>query len=217
MSKYNFFLLFAIIVLFSSCNSKEKILIETDYGNMVIELRDDTPKHRDNILKLAKEGFYDDLIFHRVIENFMIQGGDPDSKTAAPGQMLGSGGPGYTIDAEITGGLHIKGAVAAARRGDNGNPERKSSGSQFYIVQGVPITADNIDTQLSKSAKKMYTQDDKQAYIQAGAGYPALDSSYTVFGQVVEGLEVIDKIAAVKKGANDRPVQDIKMKVSVIK
>ena len=123
-----------------------KVVIHTDFGDMIIELSDSTPGHRDNFIKLANEGFYDSLLFHRVMEGFMIQGGDPDSKDALPGQRLGSGGPGYTIPAEMRADhLHVKGALAAARQGDSSNPTRASSGSQFYIVHGKTFTGEELD------------------------------------------------------------------------
>ncbi|GAB3201529.1 peptidyl-prolyl cis-trans isomerase B (cyclophilin B) [Pontibacter aydingkolensis] len=160
------------------------VTIETPQGEIKLVLFNDTPKHRDNFLKLAKEGFYDGTTFHRVIDGFMIQGGDPNTKDDNPNND-GSGNPGYTIPAEINPQhKHVRGAVAAARMGDQVNPERASSGSQFYIVE-------NHD------------------------GTPILDEAYTVFGQVVDGLDVVDKIAEVPKGGRDRPLSDIKMKVKV--
>lgn len=187
------------------------VLIETEYGDMKARLYNSTPQHRDNFIKLANEGFYDDLLFHRVMNGFMIQGGDPTSKGAPAGTALGMGGPGYEIDAEI-GALHMKGALAAAR---NNNPQKRSSGSQFYIVQGSPVTEAALD-QMGQRSNRAYTPEQKQLYVELG-GTPQLDFDYTVFGEVVEGYEVIDAIAAVPTDANDRPVQDVKMKVSVIK
>ncbi len=184
-------------------------LISTEYGDMKVKLYNTTPKHRDNFVKLAEEGFFDSLLFHRVIENFMIQGGDPDSKNAGPGQVLGAGGPGYTLPAEI-GALHYKGALAAARLPDRGNPERNSSGSQFYIVDGQPVTEQNL-----QNLGKNYTPEQQQRYLEVG-GAPVLDGDYTVFGEVVEGMEVIDKIAAVPTGKANRPTQDIRMTVKII-
>jgi peptidyl-prolyl cis-trans isomerase B (cyclophilin B) len=188
-------------------------LIETDYGNMKIALYDSTPKHKENFLKLAKEGFYDGTLFHRVINGFMIQGGDPDSKGAPANKALGAGGPGYTIDAEI-GAYHYKGTVAAARRGGPGNPEKKSSGSQFYIVQGKETNSAQLQ-QMAGSKGITYSAEDIAKYEELG-GTPFLDNDYTVFGEIVEGMEVIDKIANVKTLPGDRPVEDVKMKVSVI-
>lgn len=193
------------------------VQIETTYGNMLIELFDSTPKHRDNFIKLAEEGFYDSLLFHRVIDGFMIQGGDPDSKTAQSGQPLGMGGPSYQVDAEIIPSkhVHVKGALAAARTGDNVNPARKSSGSQFYIVQGRPANDGALDAMESRMGFK-YSPEQRKSYLEVG-GTPQLDGAYTVFGQVIEGLEVIDEIAKVKKDPRDRPIENVMMKVTVIK
>ena len=190
--------------------------LETEYGSMLIELFDATPKHRDNFTKLAEEGFYNDLLFHRVIEGFMIQGGDPDSKNANPGQALGSGGPGYQVPAEFVDNLtHIKGAIAAARTGDAVNPQKKSSGSQFYIVQGRPVTDEVLDG-IEAQRNFRYSKEQRKQYLELG-GTPFLDREYTVFGRVVKGLDVIDKIAAVTKDPRDRPREDLKMTVRVIK
>jgi len=189
--------LFAILSLFIivSCTAqsqKEKkvepikdpmqeVLIETTLGSITIALYNETPLHRDNFIKLVNENFYDGVLFHRIIQNFMIQTGDPDSKTAQPGQRLGVGGPGYTIPAEIVPTLyHKRGAVAAARQPDQVNPNRESSGSQFYIVDGPN-------------------------------GAPHLNGSYTIFGEVLKGFEVVDQIAAQPKDRADRPVEDIKI------
>lgn len=188
-------------------------LISTEYGDMKVKLYNTTPAHRDNFIKLANESFYDSLLFHRVIEGFMIQGGDPDSKGAAPNQMLGQGGPGYTLPAEI-GALHFKGALAAARLGDRQNPQRNSSGSQFYIVDGQPLTEENMQN-LEQNFGKDYTPEQRQRYLEVG-GSPVLDGEYTVFGEVVEGLDVIDKIAAVPTGQANRPVRDVRMTVKII-
>jgi peptidyl-prolyl cis-trans isomerase B (cyclophilin B) len=207
--------LFLIGLSFSSCKENVTMIeIITDYGTMKAKLFDTTPKHRDNMVKLAEEGFYNDLLFHRVIQGFMIQGGDPNSKNAGPNQRLGSGGPGYQIDAEI-GARHYKGTLAAARTGDSVNPERKSSGSQFYIVHGKSVSEDEINA-VERQFNRTYTPEEKQRYIAVG-GTPFLDDQYTVFGEVIEGLDVIDKIAAVQTAPGDRPVQDIKMTIRVIK
>jgi peptidylprolyl isomerase/peptidyl-prolyl cis-trans isomerase B (cyclophilin B) len=163
-----------------------KFVIHTDFGDMTGILYNETPLHRDNFVKLVKSGYYDGTLFHRVISDFMIQGGDPDSKTAKPGQALGMGGPGYTIPAEFNPNLtHKRGAVAAARTGGPSNPKKASSGSQFYIV-----------------------------HPEKGAHF--LDMDYTVFGEITEGLTVIDKIAAVAKGPSDRPVKDVKMTIKIV-
>ena len=206
-----------LTLLLTSCAKKERVKIETEFGDMVIELRDDTPQHKANFLKLVEEGFYNDLLFHRVMQRFMIQGGDPQSKDAPAGQQLGMGGPGYTVPAEFSGGVHMKGAVAAARLPDNQNPDKNSSGSQFYIVDGGPITEQNWNQAISRNqAKSSYTADEKQAYINAGAGAPFLDGEYTVFGRVVEGLEVIDKISALEVDRAKRPLEDVPMKASLV-
>ncbi len=189
--------------------------IETDYGNMTILLYDATPQHRDNFIKLAEDGFFNGLLFHRVMNGFMIQGGDPDSKNAQPGQRLGMGGPGYQVPAEFADTLiHLKGALAAARIGGPTNPEKKSSGSQFYIVQGKKMKARELDI-LEAQKNIRYSEAQRKQYIEQG-GTPQLDREYTVFGQVISGLEVIDKIAAVMTDANNRPKKDVKMQVKVI-
>lgn len=207
-----YFCFLALMAFVMSCAPKqEMLLIETDFGNMKVKLYDSTPGHRDNIKKLAKEGYYDGTLFHRVIPGFMIQGGDPDSKGASPTQRLGSGGPGYTTPAEI-GAYHFKGTLAAAR---TQNPEKNSSGSQFYIVQGKPTTAQQLQ---SMAAQKgiTYSPEDIARYEKHG-GAPFLDNEYTVFGEVIEGMEVIDKIAGTQIGNADRPVKDVTMKVKVVK
>lgn len=220
------FLLFFFAAL-TSCNAqspkkqnttpekKYYVLIETSYGNMTVELYNETPKHRDNFLKLVKEGFYDDLLFHRVINQFMIQGGDPNSRNAKPGQMLGDGTLGYTIPAEFVPGLiHKKGALAAARQADQVNPTKASSSCQFYIVQGNVWPAQQLQM-MARQMGRTLTQQQMEVYTTIG-GTPHLDGDYTVFGQVIEGLDVIDKIAAVACGQADRPLSDVKMKMSVI-
>lgn len=187
--------------------------LSTPLGSMVIELYNNTPLHRDNFVKLVEEEYYDGLLFHRVISGFMVQGGDPRSKNAKPNDQLGSGGPGYQVDAEIK-NFHIKGALAAARTGDSVNPKKKSSGSQFYIVQGQKQTdASLINMELSKGVS--YPPDVKKAYIENG-GTPQLDNEYTVFGQVIKGMEVIDKIAKTKTKRGDRPVEDVPMTIKII-
>lgn len=188
--------------------------IETPYGNMTIRLYNNTPQHRDNFVKLANEGFYDDLLFHRVIKGFMIQGGDPDSKGAPIEKQLGQGGPGYTVPAEIKpGNWHFKGALAAARLGDQMNPQRNSSGSQFYVVHGNgPVQ----DAQLAGfDSRNSYSEAAKAQYREVG-GTPGLDAMYTVFGMVVDGMEVIDAIAEAETQPGDRPVEDVKMKVRIL-
>ncbi len=210
-----FFISLLFLFLFSSCNSgPRKALIETNFGNIVVELFDSTPQHRDNFIKLVKQGFYDSLLFHRIINDFMIQGGDPDSKNAPLSKRLGAGGPGYTIPAEI-GALHYRGALAAARKGGPANPEKRSSGSQFYIVQGKKnLTREDIE-KASKYTNMNYTQEQIDKYLKNG-GYPFLDNNYTVFGKVIEGMDVVDKIAKTKTSLYDRPAEDIIMKISLL-
>ncbi len=266
------FSIIAFALFAMSCDKSSDVdydvLIKTEYGDMKIKLYDETPKHKENFLKLAKEGFYNDLLFHRVMKEFMIQGGDPESKNAPADKMLGNGGPGYTIDAEFNPKFfHKKGALAAARQGDRVNPEKKSSGSQFYIVQGKTYTdkeLENLEMQINQGLKQkmvgeyirnnaevlaqfsemqkegafekmdsvaaeieakliaegkapaLFTLSDsiKQVYKTVG-GTPFLDNEYTVFGEVVEGLNVIDSIANVKVNGANRPLKDIKMTVEV--
>ncbi|MEY3050703.1 MAG: hypothetical protein RLY31_488 [Bacteroidota bacterium] len=192
--------------------SETFVRIQTDLGDIKIKLYDSTPLHKENFIKLVESGFFNGTLFHRVIPGFMIQGGDPDSKTAQPGQALGKGGPGYTIPAEI-GAKHFRGALAAARQPDEVNPERQSSGCQFYIVQGGPVPAAQFD-QFALNAGYHYTPEERDYYIQYG-GTPQLDFQYTVFGQVVEGLEVVDAIAYQPRDQRDRPASDIKMSVKI--
>ena len=241
------------------------ITIKTNYGEMVVILSDETPKHKANFIKLAKEHYFDSLLFHRVISGFMIQGGDPNSKKAKPGEALGNGGPGYLIDGEFSPKLfHKKGALAAAR---TNNPEKASSGSQFYIIQGKVLTGSaaeelKIDqpklrqalqqflakperASLRDSLSKLYSTTTREAFnkkvfslvpqieketgtkltkdvspemIKAYTtigGTPHLDGDYTVFGEIIKGLDVLDKIADVKKDGADRPLEDVRMFVSV--
>lgn len=193
----------------------QKAVISTDYGDITIILYDETPIHRDNFIKLASDGFFDGTLFHRVIKDFMIQGGDPDSRSAAPNQPLGRGGPGYTLPAEFSPEfIHKKGALAAARQGDQMNPERQSSGSQFYIVQGKKVTPAELNTHASRTGA-IYTTEQIKIYEEIG-GTPFLDNQYTLFGEVIEGLDVIDQIANVQTGGGNRPVQDVKMTVRLI-
>lgn len=243
-----------------------KVRIKTTEGDIVIRLYDETPKHRDNFLKLVKEGFFDGTLFHRVIKDFMIQGGDPYSKSAKPGQMLGEGGPGYDIDAEIVYPQHFhkRGALSAARLGDNVNPERKSSGSQFYIVWGRTFNDGELkqmerqmvmmheqaifdslsmqhraeimqlrrnrdqaglqalQEQLVNQTKELsktspapaFTAEQRDAYTTVG-GTPHLDNQYTVFGEVVEGLDVVERIQNTATDRSDRPTTDVSMTMSV--
>lgn len=193
----------------------QKAVISTSLGDMTIILYDETPIHRDNFIKLIKEGYYDGTLFHRVIKDFMVQGGDPDSKNAAPNQPLGMGGPDYTLAAEFHPEFfHKKGALAAARQGDQTNPERRSSGSQFYIVQGKKITRAELNNIASRGGV-FYTPEQIKIYENIG-GTPFLDQQYTVFGEVTIGLDVIDKIANVQTGGGNRPVNDLKMTIRLI-
>lgn len=197
-----------------------QVALETQFGTMTIELFDDTPAHRDNFIKLVQEGFYNDLLFHRVIKDFMVQGGDPNSRDAAPGARLGAGGPGYTIEAEMDSThLHLKGALSAARQGDQVNPEKRSSGSQFYLVQGKTYSADqlaNFESRMQKNHPGFaYTEEQKAAYA-ADGGTPFLDMEYTVFGQVIDRLDIIDSIAAVRTARGDRPLEDVTMRMRLV-
>lgn len=210
MKRILFLVAFAAILTSCTQDNGTYAEITTDYGTMKILLYDTTPQHRDNFIKLAKEGYYDGLLFHRVINGFMIQGGDPDSKNAAPGQPLGMGGPGYLIDAEI-GAPHLKGALAAAQAP---NPQKRSSGSQFYVVQGQPLTDAALD-EMERRKNIKYSEAQRQLYKEIG-GTPFLDNDYTVFGEVVEGLDIIDKIATVPTGDADRPVEDIRMTIKIL-
>ena len=271
-------LVFSLLMVFfgvfckAQTHSKETILISTDFGNIKIKLFEETPLHKKNFLKLVRQGFYDSLLFHRVINNFMIQGGDPDSRYANDTVLLGNGDVGYWIPAEFNPKLyHKKGALAAAREGEDVNPKKESSGCQFYIVMGkkhdslslqkAEIRVNNelvkkinytvgfggkskklkeyytrlytqgkedslklavkqlIDSvsraEYARSKHFTWTKEQRKTYETLG-GTPHLDNNYTVFGEVTEGLEVIDKIAEAKTDKNDRPKQNIRMKISII-
>lgn len=249
-------------------NTRTKVQIETSLGEIIVELYDETPKHRDNIVKLVNEGYYNGVLFHRVIKDFMIQTGDGNSKNAKPGQMLGTGDPGYTIEAEIVYPkfFHKRGVLAAARTGDNVNPERRSSGSQFYIVTGRKMneaTIGQMEQRMNEMKKQQvfeslvaprrkevmkmrmandttglrklqdelvaqteaevaknpvrFTEEQKKAYTTVG-GAPHLDGQYTVFGEVVKGLDVVERIENVETGRADRPKEDVKIiSVKVLK
>ena len=201
---------------------EEKVKIETTEGVIVVKLYNETPLHRDNFLKLVEEKFYDGVLFHRVITDFMIQGGDPDSKTAKANAHLGSGDVGYTIPAEIKSPAvyHKKGALAAARQGDNVNPQKASSGCQFYIVEGKTFTDAEISNMeagrkmrfgsTANDSTYLYSEKARNDYKTVG-GTPHLDGSYTVFGEVVEGIEIVEKISRVKTNSSDRPMEDVKV------
>lgn len=199
----------------ASAQRNRKVTVSTDFGTMVIRLYDQTPLHRDNFIKLVKRHFYDSLLFHRVIRDFMIQGGDPESKRAKPGAQLGNGSVGYTVPAEFQLDLfHKKGVLAAAR--DN-NPAKASDGCQFYIVQGKKFTDGQLDTlEQTRLGGRKIPLDQREVYKTLG-GTPHLDQNYTVFGEVIKGMEVIDSIAAVKTDRNNRPLQDVRMKVRLKK
>lgn len=189
------------------------VRIETPLGNMIARLSDATPQHQDNFIKLVEENFYDELLFHRVISGFMVQGGDPNSRGADANARLGSGGPGYQVPAEFVDSLaHVKGAIAAAR---TNNPAKASSGSQFYIVHGRTVTESELNKQEAQTGVR-YPSDIRETYLKQG-GVPFLDQGYTVFGQVIEGLDVIDKIAATQTAPGDRPVEDVAMKITLIR
>lgn len=250
------------------------VLIKTSYGDMKAQLFNETPLHRDNFVKLAEQNYFDSLLFHRVIKDFMIQGGDPDSRGAAAGKMLGEGGPSYTIAAEIMPQTHFhkKGVLAAAREGDDVNPLKASSGSQFYIVQGKIQDEESLNknerrinrsliTQITDSLLKLesnkllneqlqkykkpgyadslllvqkqveqlvnpvylkhparytFNQEQRQVYMRIG-GTPHLDNHYTVFGEIYEGMEVLEKIAASQTDQNNRPLSDVKMSIRIIR
>ena len=196
-------------------NNNIMINLETTLGTIKIELYGDTPVHSNNFKKLVEQGFYDGILFHRVIDGFMIQTGDPDSKTATPGQHLGAGGPGYTLPAEILPQhFHKRGAIAAARTGDQTNPMRRSSGSQFYIVHGQVTPAEKLKAYARYGFE--FSDEQLEAYATIG-GAPTLDAQYNVFGEVVEGMDIVDKIATADRDAADRPKTDIKIiKASVI-
>jgi peptidyl-prolyl cis-trans isomerase B (cyclophilin B) len=201
---------------------KKDVMMQTSLGDIVIRLSDSTPLHRDNFLKLVKVGFYDSVLFHRVIKNFMIQSGDPDSKTAPAGVPLGNGGPTYTIPAEFRTTLfHKKGVIAAARQGDNVNPQKASSGSQFYIVQGKSFTDADLDILETTRLNGRKIPTERREVYKSMGGTPHLDENYTVFGEVIIGLDVVDKISAVKTSMGndfDRPLEDVRIiKATLIK
>lgn len=201
---------------------KKDIELITTEGTIVLHLYDSTPLHRDNFLRLVKSHYYDSVLFHRVIKNFMIQAGDPNSKHAGPGKPLGNGGLGYTIPAEFRSTIfHKKGVLAAAREGDNINPEKRSSASQFYIVQGRTFTDKEMDSiEVVRLHGYKLPQVHREVYKTIG-GTPQLDQNYTVFGEVVSGFDVVDKIASVptSKGQDrDRPLQDVRiLKAKLVK
>lgn len=205
--------------LWSSAQSdlRQRVRLTTTYGDIVIALSDSTPRHRDNFLRLVREHYYDSLLFHRVIPDFMIQTGDPDSRHAAPGDTLGNGGPDYTVAAEIClpSLFHKRGAVAAAREADDVNPEHASSGSQFFIVWGRMMSQSTLNRfrrQLEERSGGRHTMTPEMAETYAlHGGAPYLDGEYTVFGEVVEGLEIVDNIQIADTDGNDRPLADLRI------
>ncbi|MDR2466012.1 MAG: peptidylprolyl isomerase [Prevotellaceae bacterium] len=215
-------IIISLLTVFALAGCKEnenmKVLLETTEGNIVLQLYDDTPQHRDNFVKLVKEGYYDGVIFHRVIPQFMIQTGDPESKNPQPGASYGRGGPDYRIPAEILPNrYHRKGALAAAR---TNNPKKESSGSQFYIVQGNVYSSDDLQSMQAGKQRAnpdfRFSDEALKAYTEIG-GVPHLDGDYTVFGEVTEGLDIVDKIAAAPTAPGDRPVKDIVITKASIK
>jgi peptidyl-prolyl cis-trans isomerase B (cyclophilin B) len=198
-----------------------RVKIETPLGNIVVRLYDATPLHRDNFVRLVKEGYYDNTLFHRVIKGFMIQGGDPNSKGAPADAVLGSGGPGYTLEAEIRPGLyHKRGALAAARESDDVNPERRSGGSQFYIVWGRTYSPRQMEYLIDKMRMEHpetggLTAAQQHIYATYG-GTPHLDGEYTVFGEVEQGLDVVEKIQATPTTPSNRPLDDIAVKMTLV-
>ncbi|MBO4729951.1 MAG: peptidylprolyl isomerase [Bacteroidaceae bacterium] len=217
------FLLSLLLCLTLSAKKDKQTRVEmfTSKGTIVLKLYNETPIHRDNFIKLVKEGYFNDLLFHRVIEDFMIQGGDPDSRDAAPGKLLGEGDPGYTLPAEIKFPqiYHKRGVLAAAREGDQTNPERRSSGSQFYIVWGKTFSREEIEkiaAHVERTTGYIMPEELKTYYMHHG-GTPHLDGAYTVFGEVVKGIEVVNAIQQVATDRNDRPIADIKILSAKIK
>ncbi|WP_316816806.1 peptidylprolyl isomerase [Pedobacter nyackensis] len=213
----NYFTIMLCLCFISAFSAKPKhqyVKIKTEQGECIVKLYNETPQHRDNFLKLTEKGTYNGTLFHRVIKDFMIQGGDPDSKTAVKGALLGEGTVGYTVPAEFRDSLfHKKGVLAAAR--DN-NPEKASSGSQFYLVQGKKFSDEQLDAVEKNRLKFKIPEWQREIYKTIG-GTPHLDRNYTVYGEVVKGIELIDQIAALEIDGNNRPQTDIKMTVTVLK
>jgi cyclophilin family peptidyl-prolyl cis-trans isomerase len=199
---------------FNSYAQKNKIKIETEYGNIILMLYDNTPLNTNNMVKVAEEHGYDSTLFHRIIPEFMIQGGDPESKNAKPGQMLGNGGLKYTVPAEINDtNYHKRGAVGVAR---DGNPQKAGSAMQFYLVVGKKFTDADLDMVTQRTGRK-FSPEQREVYKTIG-GTPHLDGNYTVFGEVIEGMDIVDKIALEPRDRSDRPNKDIRMiHVSVMK
>jgi peptidyl-prolyl cis-trans isomerase B (cyclophilin B) len=207
-------LLLITTLAFAKGPKHQYVRISTSYGEVIIRLYNETPQHRDNFIKLAKQGFYNGTLFHRVIQNFMIQGGDPDSKTAKPGQELGDGDLKYTVPAEFKDSLFHKRGVLAAARDDN--PAKASSACQFYIVEGKRWTDGKLDTVETTRMKGRKIPTWQREWYKTVGGVPHLDQNYTVYGEVVSGLDMVDRIAAVKKDAKDRPLHDVSMTVTLL-
>ncbi len=207
-------LLFVTAFAFAKGPKHQYVRIATSYGEVIVRLYNETPQHRDNFIKLAKQGFYNGTLFHRVIQNFMIQGGDPDSKTAKPGQELGDGDLKYTVPAEFKDSLFHKRGVLAAARDDN--PAKASSACQFYIVEGKRWTDGKLDTVETTRMKGRKIPTWQREWYKTVGGVPHLDQNYTVYGEVVSGIDMVDRIAAVKKDAKDRPLQDVPMTVTLL-
>ncbi|MDB5124882.1 MAG: peptidylprolyl isomerase [Mucilaginibacter sp.] len=210
-------LLLTLITAFAKRPKNQYVRIKTAYGECIIRLYNETPKHRDNFIRLAKQGFYNGTLFHRVIQNFMIQGGDPeskDTKKAKPGAPLGNGDVGYTVPAEFRDSLFHKRGVLAAARDDN--PTKASSGCQFYIVEGKRFTDGKLDTLEQTRLKGRKIPAWQREYYKSVGGVPHLDQNYTVYGEVVSGIDMVDRIAAVKKDNKDRPLDDVPMTVELL-
>jgi cyclophilin family peptidyl-prolyl cis-trans isomerase len=210
--------LFVAITSFAKPPKNQYVRIRTSYGDCIIRLYNETPLHRDNFIKLTKKGFYNGTLFHRVIQNFMIQGGDPDSRDTTknkPGRELGNGDVGYTVPAEFRDSIFHKRGVLAAARDDN--PTKASSGCQFYIVEGKRFTPGKLDTLENTRLKgRKIPQSQRDIYTTVG-GVPHLDQNYTVYGEVVAGIDMVDRIAAVKKDERDRPTTNVPMTIELLK
>jgi peptidyl-prolyl cis-trans isomerase B (cyclophilin B) len=198
-------------LIFTMTQAQTTVEFETTSGSFRILLYEDTPKHKENFVKLVNEGYYDSLLFHRVIPGFMVQTGDPNSRNAPAGVNLGTGGPSYTLPAEINAAyFHKRGALAAARLPDQVNPDKNSSGSQFYVVQGRTFSASELKSLEKSGRHAAFTNDQLEVYTTAG-GAPHLDNAYTIFGEVTEGMDVIDSIAEVPADAYNRPINNVRI------
>jgi peptidyl-prolyl cis-trans isomerase B (cyclophilin B) len=207
-------LLLTSLVAFAHGPKNQYVRVKTSYGECIIRLYNETPQHRDNFIKLTKQGFYNGTLFHRIIQNFMIQGGDPDSKNAKPGIELGNGDLKYTIPAEFKDSIFHKRGVLAAARDDN--PKKASSACQFYIVEGKRLTNAKMDSLEQGRLKGYKIPEWQREWYRSVGGTPQLDHSYTVYGEVVSGLDMVDRIAAVKKDERDRPLADVPMTVELL-